>query len=445
MISISDLKSASPSADRPQSIGSKSISRQEQTWLIVALCCITFLLRFAMAWFIYHAKPMEFWAHSIEPERIAVAILNGEGYSSPFTPHTGPTAWNPPLYPLIIAASFKIFGIYSVKAACLLLGINFVCATITTAIMYRIGSICFGPRAAFFGAMFWAISLDTVMWAARNWESSLGALFATLITLWYIRLLQSPTKTRDWVIYGALWGLCGLTTATLLALMPIPMAVLFFRKHRESRNRVMIAFLTTIILLTPWTVRNYLRFGTFIPIRGNFGTELWAGNHPGVHGPLAESLHPLIDVKERDAYAAMGEARFMASRQKLAMDFIRHNPRQFAALTRARIVSFWTAQRVLSSTTNYWCTALTWTSFILLLRKKTRLFAAPFAAALILFPIPYYISHAENYFRFPIEPLLLLLAADTMNRLISLIERTMSKKSIVSLVQPDPSPKGEIS
>src|ERR1035438_4468361 len=43
---------------------------------------------------------------------IARSLTLHRGFSSPFYPITGPTALLPPLYPFLLAAIFKIFGLY---------------------------------------------------------------------------------------------------------------------------------------------------------------------------------------------------------------------------------------------------------------------------------------------------------------------------------------------
>ncbi len=48
---------------------------------------------------------------------IGRSLAAGEGFSSPFGAPTGPTAWEPPLYPYLIAGVFKVFGIYSLASA----------------------------------------------------------------------------------------------------------------------------------------------------------------------------------------------------------------------------------------------------------------------------------------------------------------------------------------
>jgi len=51
-----------------------------------------------------------------EMGRIGAALATGHGFSNPFGPATGPTAWEPPLYPYLTAGVFLIFGTYSKPA-----------------------------------------------------------------------------------------------------------------------------------------------------------------------------------------------------------------------------------------------------------------------------------------------------------------------------------------
>src|SRR5258708_24202955 len=59
-----------------------------------------------------------------EMGRIAASIASGHGFANPFQTPTGPTAWEPPLTPYLMAGLFKIFGIYSHASAFVLLTIN---------------------------------------------------------------------------------------------------------------------------------------------------------------------------------------------------------------------------------------------------------------------------------------------------------------------------------
>jgi hypothetical protein len=56
-----------------------------------------------------------------EMGRIGAAIASGHGFSNAFGAPTGPTAWEPPLYPYLTAGVFHFFGIYSRASAFILL------------------------------------------------------------------------------------------------------------------------------------------------------------------------------------------------------------------------------------------------------------------------------------------------------------------------------------
>ena len=55
---------------------------------------------------------------------IAASLASGHGFSDQYGVPTGPTAWEPPFYPYLIAGVFHIFGIYSRASAFVLLTIN---------------------------------------------------------------------------------------------------------------------------------------------------------------------------------------------------------------------------------------------------------------------------------------------------------------------------------
>src|ERR1019366_6295747 len=66
-----------------------------------------------------------------EMGRVARSIALGQDFSNPYEGNTGPTAWEPPLYPYLMGGVFKIFGIYTYASAWVLLSINSLFATLT--------------------------------------------------------------------------------------------------------------------------------------------------------------------------------------------------------------------------------------------------------------------------------------------------------------------------
>ena len=78
-----------------------------------------------------------------EMGRIGRSLAQGQGFSNPFSETTGPTAWEPPLYPFLIAGVFKLFGIYTHASALVLLSINSLFSALTCIPIFLIAKRCF--------------------------------------------------------------------------------------------------------------------------------------------------------------------------------------------------------------------------------------------------------------------------------------------------------------
>ncbi|HXM91570.1 MAG TPA: hypothetical protein VN974_08470, partial [Candidatus Dormibacteraeota bacterium] len=51
-----------------------------------------------------------------ETGNIAYSLAQGKGFGGVFRMDSGPTAWLAPIYPLLIAGIFKIFGIFTARS-----------------------------------------------------------------------------------------------------------------------------------------------------------------------------------------------------------------------------------------------------------------------------------------------------------------------------------------
>src|SRR5712672_3245239 len=125
-----------------------------------------------------------------EMGRIARALATGFGYADPFSGHSGPTAWSPPLYPLLIAGVFKIFGVYTSASAWVLLTINSIFSAATSSVIYEIAARCFhqtgrGRKIALWSGWLWALYPAAMQFAVRwIWDMCLTAfLFSTILVI----------------------------------------------------------------------------------------------------------------------------------------------------------------------------------------------------------------------------------------------------------------------
>src|SRR5579885_459584 len=62
----------------------------------------------------YRVKPdQDYFSFGYEMGRIGRALAIGRGFADPFGAQTGPTAWEPPLYPYLISVVFRVTGVYT--------------------------------------------------------------------------------------------------------------------------------------------------------------------------------------------------------------------------------------------------------------------------------------------------------------------------------------------
>jgi hypothetical protein len=71
------------------------------------------------------------WRCGGEAGRVARSIAQGEGFSNPLFGKTGPTAWLAPVFPYLLAAIFKIFGIYSKTSTIVALALDSLFSALT--------------------------------------------------------------------------------------------------------------------------------------------------------------------------------------------------------------------------------------------------------------------------------------------------------------------------
>jgi hypothetical protein len=105
---------------------SASAEGMRRAWIPFGVA-LAFRIAFILAFRLYHFASYEnHFPFAWEMGRVARALVTGHGYADPFYGHTGPTAWVTPLYPLLVAAVFRVFGIYTDASGLVLTMLNCV-------------------------------------------------------------------------------------------------------------------------------------------------------------------------------------------------------------------------------------------------------------------------------------------------------------------------------
>ena len=350
-----------------------------------------------------------------EMGRIGASLASGHGFTNPFGQPTGPTAWESPLYPYLIAGVFHCFGIYSQASAFVLLTFNSVCSALTCIPIFLIARRIFSESVTVGSAWAWALLPNVMFWCTRAvWETSLSTLLLATI-FWLALTLEDRDGWLPWLEFGLLWSVAALSNTSLLSFLPAAGLWAWRRRARQGKQSiggVLLASLVFLACISPWLVRNYRTFGQFIFIRDNFGAELRLGNGNGADGTWMEYLHPTQDVYALRQYESMGELGYIAMRKAQAVDYIKADFPRFAGLCLKRFIYFWAGTP--KSTQPPWMNevknSLFLASSILMfwgLGRAVRLHR-PGAWLLfwliLLYPAIYYVVFASPRYRVPIEP-----------------------------------------
>jgi 4-amino-4-deoxy-L-arabinose transferase-like glycosyltransferase len=355
-----------------------------------------------------------------EMGRIARALATGYGFSDPFRGHTGPTAWVGPLFPLLLAGVFKLFGVFTPLSAWVILTLDSLFSALTVGAVWEIAARCFNQKVARWSAWIWALYPAAMQYAVRwVWDTSLTTFLFSWVFVVALRMRSGATLGR-WALLGLLWGLTGLSNPALLIFLPACglWVLTGIPGWKRQAGGVLLAAVLFTSCLGPWTWRNWQVFHHFVPARGNFGAELYLGNGPGATGLIMEHDHPIQAPSQLRLYTRMGEISYSKMRGEQAMAFIHSDPMLFVGNTLKRVFFFWAGVPHPSSKTE-WVEYARNLNFIfgsvcgllglaLALHRKAPA-AGLFAWAFLLLPLVYYAVAAHARFRHPLEPLMVVL------------------------------------
>jgi hypothetical protein len=370
--------------------------------------------------------------YGTENERVAVALADGRGFCDAFGPGSGPTAHVSPVYSLLLAGIYRLFGTYETASGRFAQG----CASICIACMVPLLLPLVGHKLGLPLASGWCAALLAAWLPAHRWNEITGShdqvvgTLALLLMVWVLAdLSQNGWAGRRVVVRDGLLAGLALLIAPNLVLVPVLYGFVTVVRRRDERARILRAGVVlaamVAVVLAPWIIRNYMVFHRLIPLRSNFGLELAVGNNSLANGhtysPAFKIVHPYGNPSEQARLLQAGEPAYMQQKGRQALEWISGHPARFAKLTLRRAALFW------------FTTDATWYRADLRLRFNVRVYGLIGVAVILeLFRllwkrdraglllactvsgvgIPYFITHVEMRYRLPVVGVFALLSCN---------------------------------
>lgn len=285
---------------------------------------------------------------------IARQVASGQGYCSPSS--TTPTAFRPPLYPLLLAGAGSIFPwpaavflVNSIGSALLIIGIWLLADSLGLRCWQRVAGLLA------------AVDPLLVQYAGQPMTES---LFAGLVALWLASATRPSTGRRGDLLTGTLFGLAVLCRPTLWPLAGLYGLIWIWRLVGGIRTGALRAtcqrlpwagVVAAAVVVAPWALRNQLVFGVPLLTTTHGGYTLLLANNPAFYRDVvsqsADTAWPGESLQswQTDLAAAIhtelgpsaGEVAEDRLQSRWAWNYIREHPRAFRDSMGYRIRSLW--------------------------------------------------------------------------------------------------------
>ena len=197
-----------------------------------------------------------------------------------------PTAITPPLYVYFLALVFSIFGIYSVQSAVVVEVSQSLFAALSCLVFYHLGKR-FSEMVGLLAALGMAFYPASILFSTMRIGPIVLVVLLLGIIMIYLFRIQEHWRSRDALMCGVLMGITALVepTGILFFVASCGWLLLWSSHSRFAAVKSSILMGTACILcVLPWTIRNYLVFNAFVPVKSSLGVNLLQGNNPYANG-----------------------------------------------------------------------------------------------------------------------------------------------------------------
>jgi hypothetical protein len=283
-----------------------------------------------------HLTPRSTYEHG----EIAANLVRGRGFAIAFLGGEGPTSQQAPVYPILLAGFYAVFGIERPAALLALQVFQALCGGLMALGVMRLSGRLFPDRAWISrSAGLIAAMHPTLVYCATHIQV---ACLAATLTVWILVLAEELAS--GWGVgraAGLGWwiGILVLLDPILGLILPVTGLVLVRSAGwRRGAARWGLVAGCGVLVVLPWIMRNAWVHREFVPVKSTFGYAFWQGNcalSEGTDKVIRPGVAHILSAAVGDA-RSWNEALWAARHEAGYIDDIALSPAEKAALGQLR-------------------------------------------------------------------------------------------------------------
>jgi hypothetical protein len=217
---------------------------------------------------------------AMESGQIARGLVEGMGFVWNDFGYAGPSSIQSPTVPYFLAGLFWVFGAESALAYGIALSINSLLAAPAALGLARMTRQLGGRDLEALAAAALFAVWPTQIYAATHAQAI--ALITTCViwmVTWFLESERSAAL-KPWLGFSLVSMLASLTEPTLLPITALSLPWMLLQWGVPGRLRAQRAALfvaSALLVLGPWTARNWEVHGAFVPVKSGFWVNAWKG------------------------------------------------------------------------------------------------------------------------------------------------------------------------
>lgn len=225
---------------------------------------VFFLALLVRIFFILSVSPAPLENDAAEYNTLGIFLSQGKGYVNA---SGEPTAYRPPIYPLFLCSIYYTVG-YNLLLVRLIQA--FMGAGICV-FVYLIAKRIFDEKVAILSAISCCIYPPLVVDVSQIMSETLFTFFL-ILGIW---LTITREGSGNLFLTGLIFSLALLTRPFLIFFLPLLCFWMILRHKYDSPKKIVILIAGILIILMPWTIRNYYKLHAFVPFANVGGLTLY--------------------------------------------------------------------------------------------------------------------------------------------------------------------------